>query len=233
MRDSRSRGSVGAKTVNSSRSDCEADELQLLERARELEPAALSTLYDRYAPRLYTYVYRRVGDAYLAEDLTAQVFLRMLQAIRDHKAWRTSFSGWLFRIAHNLVADHYRDRTSVQRVSLDEVYQVLEDADGDPVKATSQKLTQERIVRAIRRLTEDQARVIVHRFFEGLSIAATARAMDRSTGAVKALQYRAILALRDSLLGSPDGERSTETEDLSRTQTRPVWAGSATTPAGV
>ncbi|NIR03623.1 MAG: sigma-70 family RNA polymerase sigma factor, partial [Gemmatimonadales bacterium] len=68
----------------------------------------LGELYDRYAPRVYAYVYRRVSDAQLAEDLTGDVFLRVLQAVKSERYWQTSFQAWLYRIAHNLVVDHYR-----------------------------------------------------------------------------------------------------------------------------
>ena len=78
------------------------DERALLERAREYDPAALGEIYDRYAVRIYNYIYRRLGDAHLAEDLTADVFVKMLEAIRYSVSWRISFSGWLYRIAHNL-----------------------------------------------------------------------------------------------------------------------------------
>src|SRR5512139_3043953 len=73
----------------------------LLARATRAEPAALGMLYDQYVTRIYNYIYHRVGQAELAEDLTAQVFMRMLEAIQSGRAWRTSFTGWLYRIAHN------------------------------------------------------------------------------------------------------------------------------------
>ena len=70
----------------------------------QFDSAALGELYDRYEARIYGYL-SRTGDQILAEDLTAQVFLKMLESIRDQKAWHSSFSGWLYRIAHNLVVD--------------------------------------------------------------------------------------------------------------------------------
>ena len=84
----------------------EQSEEQLLSAAMAYDEAALGELYDRYETKIYTYIYRRTGDEVLAEDMTAQVFMKMLQAIREEKAWHSSFSGWLYRIAHNLVIDN-------------------------------------------------------------------------------------------------------------------------------
>ena len=84
------------------------NELSLLERAKLYDDAALAELYDRYAPRIYAYIYRRTSDAHLAEDLTGDAFVRVLQAIQSERFWHTSFQAWLYRIAHNLVVDHYR-----------------------------------------------------------------------------------------------------------------------------
>jgi len=183
----------------------EADEAQWLERAKELDPAALEAIYDRYSPKIYSYIYRRLGHAALAEDLTAQVFLRMLEAIRDDRAWRTSFSGWLYRIAHNLVVDHYRRRSRSTRVSLEDAPPLLSH-DGDPAEITDQKLAHEQVLRAMRKLTEDQAQAVTLRFLEGLSISEVSSVMNRSEGAVKALQYRAVVALRH-LLSAPSEEK--------------------------
>jgi len=172
------------------------DEALLLERARACDPHALSDVYDLYASRIYSYLYHRVGDAGLAEDLTGQVFLRMLEAIRHERAWTTSFSGWLYRIAHNLVVDHFRRRGRNSQVGLDDAPDVPSDTRVDPVNAAEQKLDQDDLRTAITRLTEEQAQVISLRFLEEKSIAEVAEIIGKSEGAVKALQYRAVIALR-------------------------------------
>ena len=104
------------------------------------EPAELNRLrsgelYDQYADRIYAYIYRRVGQAEVAEDLTGQVFMRMLEAIRTGQGWRSSFSGWLYRIAHNLVIDYYRRRGRVTLVDIDEAAPVRA-THGDPVRSS-------------------------------------------------------------------------------------------------
>ncbi len=166
----------------------------LLARAIQAEPAALTALYDQYVNKIYTYIYHRVGQAELAEDLTGQVFMRMLEAVRSGRPWQSSFSGWLYRIAHNLVIDHYRRRGRASFVDIDEAAPV---SDGvEPFQAVEARMNGERVQAALSRLTDEQAEVITLRFIEGLSIAEVADLMDKTEGAIKALQYRAVLALR-------------------------------------
>ncbi len=176
----------------------EADEDQLLAQAMQFDDAALGELYDRYEARIYGYIYRRTGEQALAEDLTAQVFLKMLESIRDQKAWRSSFSGWLYRIAHNLVVDTYRRKGRHGAVDLDDVPQTA--AESQNLEETvEQTLDAEKLRSAIRRLTDEQAEVVSLRFLEGYSIAEVADMMNRTEGAIKALQYRAVATLRTLL----------------------------------
>ena len=176
----------------------EADEEQLLAKAMQFDDAALGELYDRYETKIYGYIYRRTGDQALAEDLTAQVFLKMLESIRDQKAWHSSFSGWLYRIAHNLVVDMYRRKGRHGAVDLEEAPQTAADSQ-NPEETVEQTLDAERLRSAIRRLTEEQAEVVSLRFLEGYSIAEVADMMNRTEGAIKALQYRAVATLRTLL----------------------------------
>jgi len=171
------------------------DDTRLYEQAKAFDPVALGTIYDRYSDKIYSYIYHRVGDPNLAEDLTALTFTKMLEAIRRGRAWRTSFSGWLYRIAHNLVIDHYRKRGRVQQVSLD-MGPPLHATGSDPYERAQQTLQQEALRKAINQLTDDQATVIVMRFLQGYSIAEVAAAMGKTEGAVKALQFRAVERLR-------------------------------------
>jgi RNA polymerase sigma-70 factor (ECF subfamily) len=168
-------------------------EQTLLERAKRYDEAALGELYDRYAPRIYAYIYRRVSDAHLAEDLTGEVFVRVIQAIRSEKFWKTSFQGWLYRIAHNLVVDHYRRQPESPELMLDERLLAAED---DPADAVAQRLSRRQLVAAMHRLTPDQQQVVVLRFAEGLTAREVAEIMNKSVGAVEALQHRALATLR-------------------------------------
>lgn len=168
---------------------------QLLAQARDYDLDALAAIYDCYESRIYSYVYHRVGDASIAQDLTAQVFLRMLEAIQNDQAWRSSFAGWLYRIAHNLVIDHYRRRGRSSQVSYEELPLPAASAE-DPERVAEERLTAEILRGAINRLTEEQAQVVTLRFLEGWNIADVAAATGKTEGAVKALQYRAVVALR-------------------------------------
>lgn len=174
-------------------------EAALLRRAKAYDPEALADLYDRYAPRMYAYIYRRVGDAALAEDLTSELFVRVLRAIQSNRAWSTSFTAWLYRIAHNLVVDSYRRRPVVPSVALDETPDIPDENDPADVVQTSQD--SERLRSALNHLTLEQQEVLTLRFGEGLTARRTAQIMQKTTGAVEALQRRALAALRRILAG--------------------------------
>ncbi len=161
---------------------------------RQAEPAALGVIYDQYVDRI-SYIYHRVGQPDIAEDLTGQVFMRMLEAVQGGRGWRSSFSGWLYRIAHNLVIDHYRRRKRATFVDLEDAAPVQAQT-GDPVRFSETQYERERLRSALAKLTDEQAQVISLRFLEDPSIAEVAEMLDKTEGAVKALQYRAVLALR-------------------------------------
>ena len=169
------------------------NERALLKRARTYDEQALGILYDQYAPLIYSYLYRRVHDAQIAEDLTSEVFLRMLQAIQSEKLWHTSFRGWLYRIAHNLAVDHLRKQPPVPALALEE--ELVADQ-RDPESAAAEQLSHERLQAAIGLLTPDQQQVLALRFGEQLPAREVAEIMDRSVGAVEVLQHRALAALR-------------------------------------
>jgi len=183
------------------------DMARLLQRARRHEPAAFDRLYELYADRIYRYVWYRVRDADLAEDLTADIFVQMIQSLPTFQT-RTSdtvagFSGWLYRIAHNYLYHFYRrgerdekmqrtrEETQPKPATLPDLAALAEDHE----RAAS-------VHQAIARLPADQQAVLIHRFWEELSHAEVATLMGRSEGAVRALQHRALTTLR--LLLAPD-----------------------------
>jgi RNA polymerase sigma-70 factor (ECF subfamily) len=180
-----------------------ADEGPLLERAKGYDSAALGELYDRYAARIYHYIYYQVGDQDLAEDLTANVFLKILDAVKAEKAWQLSFAAWIYRIAHNVVVDHYRRNEHERTLPLNELIATTTD---DPVAAVDRIMSSESIRRAMLRLTEEQQVVISLKFTEGMSNLEVARVMGKTEGAIKSLQYRALAALRRCLEGESRGK---------------------------
>jgi RNA polymerase sigma-70 factor (ECF subfamily) len=170
-------------------------ESRLLQRAKAYDVDALAEIYDHYEARIYSYIYHRVGSQAVAQDLTSQVFLRVLEAIQHDRTWDSSFSGWLYRIAHNLVIDYYRRRGRATQVSFEHLPTLSAHAEG-PEDAAERALVTERLRFAINRLTDEQAQVVTLRFLEGMSIAEVAAVSGKTEGAVKALQYRAVSSLR-------------------------------------
>ncbi len=163
----------------------------LLARARANDPDALAELYDRFAPRIYAYLYRRIGEQRLAEDLTSDVFVQSLAALRKGQFASASLEAWLYRMAHNRLVDFYRrERRDV--VALDEWVAAPDDV---PAEAERRNL-QSWLRRAMRRLTDDQQHILTLRFGQGLSAAETARLTGNTETAVRALQHRALAALR-------------------------------------
>lgn len=184
------------------------DEKLLLERARESDSAALSEVYDRYSGKIFSYILYRVGDQGLAEDLTANVFIKMLDAIQSSNAWQLSFSGWLYRIAHNAVVDHFRRSSRLNSLPLNEQ---LVSAKDNPVSTVESIMATEIVKEAMINLTMEQQTVITLKFFEELTNLEVAKIMDKTEGAIKSLQYRALAALRRHLqgsLGEKDAKRS-------------------------
>ena len=174
------------------------DEPALRERVAALEPTALAEIYDRFAGRIYSYVYHRTGDSAAAEDLTGDVFVRMLEAIQGERAWTTSLQGWLYRIAHNLVVDHFRRQSKRDGPALDERWMAPEDYSStfEGLFSSSQLRT------AMRFLTEEQRQVVILKFAEGLSNAEVAEIMGKTEGAIKALQHRGLEVMRQ-VVGAP------------------------------
>jgi RNA polymerase sigma-70 factor (ECF subfamily) len=178
-----------------------APENALLRRARQYDEDALVTIYDRYAPRVYGYIYRRVGDAMLAESLVGEVFLRVLSAIQSRRAWRTSFEGWLYTIAHNLIVDQYRAQPDEPVLELEESGVA---GGRDPPAALREKASRQRLLAAVQELTADQQQVLVLRFGEELTAREVAQVMGKSVSAVESLQHRGLEALRRRL-GETEG----------------------------
>jgi RNA polymerase sigma-70 factor (ECF subfamily) len=173
----------------------EAREDALLRRVKQYDEEALEAIYDEYAPLVYSYIYRRVGDAMLAESLVGEVFARVLSAIRSQRAWRKSFRGWLYRIAHNLVVDQYR-RQPDDLLELEEGRLV---GGREPADVLREKASRERLLAAVQELTAGQQQVLVLRFGEGLTAREVAKVMGRSVSAVESLQHRGLEALRRRL----------------------------------
>lgn len=170
-----------------------------VDRARLGDQSALADLYDWYMPRVYRYTVARVGNVAEAEDLTEEVFLKMLGGICDFH-WRdVPFSSWIFRIAHNHIATHFR-RTSQRGGPTAELSDEMVDWRAGPAAMVEHRVTLEEVRRATEMLPEAQRDVIALRFAVGLSIAETAKALGKREGNVKALQHKAVAKLQKMLI---------------------------------
>ncbi len=168
------------------------EERMLVLRAAKHDSEAFARLYDRFVDKIYKYIYYKVGAKSDAEDLTAQVFLKAWEAIGKYRVTERPFSAWLYRIAHNLVVDHFRTRRDA--VPIEEATR-LEEKQADLDDLTEAHLTAETLQRAINRLTHDQQQVIILRFLEGYSTEQVAEIMGKGQGAVRTLQHRALAGL--------------------------------------
>lgn len=165
------------------------------------DEAALAELYNLYFPRVYRYILARMGNPFDAEDLTEEVFLRVLDAIGRFQWREAPFSAWLFRIAHNAVISHRRKEGARGRSSpLSEALPV--DSQG-PEEMVANRLALNEVMKAADTLPEAQRRVIGYRFAAGLTVAETARAMGKGEGNVKVIQHKAIAKLREMLTQRP------------------------------
>lgn len=168
---------------------------EILLGARQGHTEPVSALYQHYHPAIFRYLYYRVGDQQTAEDLTAEVFLRMVRSLGEFRAQGVPFHAWLFRIARNLAVDHFRRTHTQSAVELPESH---------PDGATTEHLveltlTSERLQQALTQLNEEQREVVTLRFILGMSLVETAQAIHRSEDAVKGLQRRGLMALREQL----------------------------------
>ncbi len=172
------------------------DELKLLARARALEQEALAQIHDDYYGPIFRYIAMRIGDHQTAEDLTSEVFLRLLCALRDHTAPERTLRGWLYAVAFRVVKDHYRQQYRHQDQQL---HEGIPSGKPAPADVVAEKITWERVRAALPLLTEDQQHVIALRFGADLSIRQTAEVLNKSEGAVKQLQIRAVATLARNL----------------------------------
>lgn len=172
-------------------------EENLVQGAKKGDTAAFGALYDHYVPRIYRFVFLKVGRKEDAEDLTHEIFVRAFEHIKDYRQKGFPFSSWLYRIARNAIIDRYRGRR--QTVDIDAVSPEELPALANVETRAEQAILLQKVSGAIGALKPEHQDVIIMRFVEELSVKETAEAMGRSEGAVKLLQHRAIKELRTKL----------------------------------
>ncbi len=178
------------------------DELILLNRACALDQDALAQIHERYYTRVYRYIDYRVQDVQAVEDLTSDVFVRFLKAIRDRHLPPNSIEGWLIGVAKNVLKEHYRRNRRDNWSALGE-----EEASSlpTPAEAVDKNLMNEQLREAMEELTEDQQQVLALRFGFEMPLKQVAEAMQKSEGSIKMLQVRAVASLTRILRGSEVG----------------------------
>jgi len=172
----------------------ELDDMALVATAPD-DPDAFGELYERYMRKMYNYIYYRTGNVQDAEDLTAKVFQRAFRHVHRFEDKGVPFSAWLYRIAHNLVANWHRDHSKRTMVPL-EHYHRDEGAGIHPEKEAIAGERTAELLSVLRELPEDRQQLLILKFVERLSNAEIGAIMGRTEGAVKSLYHRTLTSLR-------------------------------------
>lgn len=173
-----------------------ADEKELIERAQQGDKEAAGRLYEAYAKSIFQYIGYRVETDEIAEDLTAEVFLRMVRGLKKYTYTGAPLGAWLFRVASNQITDHYRQRSKMPTTQIPETYRsnIV-----DPLDEVLQHEERAHLRQALQTLSEDYQNVLILRFMQDLPHATVALVMERSEAAVRVLQHRALKALNTAL----------------------------------
>jgi RNA polymerase sigma-70 factor (ECF subfamily) len=174
-----------------------ADDAELVRRAAT-DKQAFGELYQRYVTRIYNYIYFRTSNQHDAEDLTSRVFFRAMEHIKNYDERGVPFSAWLYRIAHNLVANWHRDNSRRKIIPLDEYLLSKMPSDNPELMAESAE-EQEHLIESIHELPEDRQQLLFLKFVERLSNAEIGELMNRTEGAVKSLYHRTLVTLQEDL----------------------------------
>jgi RNA polymerase sigma-70 factor (ECF subfamily) len=190
------------------------DDLELA-RMAATDADAFGELYERHVRKIYNYIYYRTGNHHDAEDLTARVFQRALRHVANFKDKGVPFSAWLYRIAHNLVANWHRDRSRRPVVPLEDHVSVGEESDHPETEAIVEEERQ-MLLAAVRLLPADRQQLLILKFVERLSNAEIGEIMGRTEGAIKSLYHRTLNALREEAERSrftPNSQEDRNNED--------------------
>jgi len=173
--------------------DC-LNDVQFVEQAQTGDVRGFARLHDCHWQAIYTYMFYRVNDIHIAEDLAADVFVRMVSRIDHYRIKRPTILPWLYTIARNLLTDHYRK--NAHQPTLVEIKESMAAESSSPEQDVSLQFNAECLKKALQHLTEEQQQVVIGKFIEGRSNREIASLTERTEGAVKSLQHRALAALR-------------------------------------
>ncbi len=184
-------------TMSRNERDQSLEDKVLVERAKK-DRAAFEALYSKYISKVYTYAYYRTGSVEDAEDITESVFLHAFLNLDRYRYMGLPFSAWLMRIAHNLIANWYRDRSKKTTVSLEHAEHVV-DAGRSPEEHAEVREDQEMIWRMLETLSEERRQALILRYAEGLKHREIGEIMGKSPVAVKVLIHRSLSSLQRNL----------------------------------
>ena len=171
-------------------------EQQVMDGLRSLNSQVISAIYDKYFNEVFRYVRYRINDEYAAEDITSEVFVRLLQAAQNKRGPQSNLKAWLFATAAHIVTDHIR--RSYRRPT-DTLPEDLIDPASVPSDEFDRREQAQKFQQAFRQLTTDQQHVLSLRFGDGYSLEDTASLLKKKVNAVKALQFRALAALQRNI----------------------------------
>jgi RNA polymerase sigma-70 factor, ECF subfamily len=173
-------------------------EAEVVACAQRGEAEAVGRLYEAHQAAIFRYLWLRLGEREMAEDLTGEVFIRMLEALPRYRPSRTPFRAWLYRIARNLAIDHGRRAAHFSPVALEEA-PADPDPVGDPALQVDDRLSLKALRAGLAGLEAAQREVVTLRFLAGLSLRETAAVVNKTEAAVKALQHRGLASLNQML----------------------------------
>src|SRR5881275_1608586 len=191
-----------AGTAASSRGVSSQDLKLLVEQAQQGNREALEELYLIHFDRIYSYLHLSVGNRHDAEDLTTQTFLKMLEAIGRFRWQSAPFSAWLFRIAHNLAMDHFRASRRWQPE--EEVPEPPGSEEASAEEEAMQAIGRQSLLELIEKLSPEQQQVLTLKFVFNFPNADVAKILDKTEGAIKSLQHRALASLQKQLAQQQD-----------------------------
>jgi RNA polymerase sigma-70 factor (ECF subfamily) len=172
---------------------------ELIKQAQRGDKHAFGELYEIHAPVIYRYLFAHLDNSMDAEDLTGEVFLKAWQSLPKYIERGVPFLAFLFRIAHNVLVDHYRQNNRLEPKSSDDMDSYKEDGCAEPVDLIGSQMEHQQILKVLSKLRTDYQSVLTLRFISELSPEETAQVMNRSAGAIRVLQHRALRALRDEM----------------------------------
>ena len=180
--------------LGSSKNMSTLNEHQEIMGLQKLDSQVITAVYDRYFPDVYRYIYYRLGDQQVTEDITSDVFVRLLEAVKANHGPSSSLKGWLISTASHVVADHLRRRYRRPTERLPEM--MIDDFSASVTDEVDLRQKTDAVRKAFSKLTLEQQHVLSLRFGDGYSLEETASLMNKKINAIKALQFRAVASLQ-------------------------------------